>query len=190
MGFEDSRGVTPNQGVLYKITRENLNKPEVMIAPVNISNGLTWSYANDKFFYIDTPTRRVLEFDYDDETGSIKNGRVIFDLALYDSIKGSPDGMTIDRDDNLWIALYGGGAVIQVDPRTSHLLQIVAIPAEAVTSVMWGGPNMDILFVTTSRFSLTQEQRLRQPLAGSVFALVGLGTSGWQVFDADIVDRV
>ncbi|XP_008197561.2 regucalcin isoform X1 [Tribolium castaneum] len=190
MGFEDSRGVTPNQGVLYKITRENLDDPEVMVAPVNISNGLTWNYANDKFYYIDTPTRKIVEYDYDDEKGAITNGRVVFDLALYDAIKGNPDGMTIDRDDNLWIALYGGWAVIKVDPRTGHLLQVVSIPAEAVTSVMWGGPNMDLLFVTTSRTSLSQEQRLRQPLAGSVIALAGLGTSGWQVFDADIVDKI
>ncbi|XP_068898596.1 regucalcin-like [Tenebrio molitor] len=190
IGFEDSRGVTPNHGVLYKMTRDNLDNPAVMIAPVNVSNGLAWNKANNKFYYIDTPTRKVIEYDYDDEKGEINSGRVVFDLGLYNSVTGFPDGMTTDEEDNLWIALYGGGAVIKVDPKTNYLLQIIAIPADAVTSVMWGGPHLDTLFVTTSRFRLTEEQRAMQPLAGSVFALVGLGTKGRHVFEADIVDTI
>ncbi|RZC34273.1 regucalcin-like, partial [Asbolus verrucosus] len=190
MGFEDARGVTPNQGLLYKITRENLQNPSVMIAPVNVSNGLTWNKANNKFYYIDTPTRLVMEYEYNDKRGEIKNGRVAFNLSEYQTITGFPDGMTIDRDDNLWIALYGGGAIIKVDPRTSNILRVEAVPAEAVTSVTWGGSNFDTLFVTTSRFGLTREQRLEQPAAGSVFAFTGLGTAGGEVFEADIIDPI
>lgn len=191
MGFESNQGVvTPNQGLLYKITPNNLQNPAVMIAPVNISNGLAWNKANDKFYYIDTPTRKVMEYVYDGVKGEIKNPRVAVDLALYKSLAGSPDGMTIDKDDNLWIALYGGGGVIKVDPRSGHLLEFVAVPAKAVTSVMWGGPDLDVLFVTTSRFRLNKEQRKRQPAAGSVFALTGLGTAGLQVFEADIIESI
>ncbi|KAF7286553.1 hypothetical protein GWI33_004952 [Rhynchophorus ferrugineus] len=61
MGAEDTStgDLTPNNGVLYKITKENLGDPTVEIAPVNISNGLAWNRANDKFYYIDTPTLQV-----------------------------------------------------------------------------------------------------------------------------------
>ena len=163
MGYETSTSLAPNQGSLYKITRDNLHNPSVMISPVNISNGLAWNKANNKFYYIDTPTRKIVEYDYDDAGGEIKNGRVVFDLSWYSSIKGFPDGMTIDRDDNLWVALYSGSAVIKVDPKTGYLLQIVAIPAEAVTSVIWGGQNLDVLYITTSRYRLNKEQRLKQP---------------------------
>jgi len=64
-----------------------------------------------------------------------------------------------------------------VDPDSGHLIDSVPIPASRVTSVMFGGPNLDILYVTTSRFGLSDEQKKQQPLAGSVFAVTGLAVS-------------
>ncbi|KAF2902966.1 hypothetical protein ILUMI_03214 [Ignelater luminosus] len=190
MGFEGSTGVAPNEGVLYTFTRENLLSPPAVIAPVNISNGLAWNKANDKFYYIDTPTLTVREYDYDNESGKVSNPRVVFDLRRFTTIGGFPDGMTIDKDDNLWIALYFGGAVIKVDPKTGDILQMVAIPAQCVSSVSWGGPNLDILFVTTSRHALSKQEKIRQPAAGSLFAIKNLGTHGLPAFHANIIDRI
>jgi len=189
MGFEDSSGVAPNEGVLYFISRENLDNPVAVIQPVNISNGIAWNKANDKFYYIDTPTRTVKEYNYDNDSGAISNPKLAFDLAKH-NIGGFPDGMTIDKDDNLWIALYFGGAVIKVDPKTGCILQSVAIPAQCVTSVSWGGPDLDTLFVTTSRHVLNSEERLRQPAAGSLFAITNLGTHGFSAFLADVIDVI
>lgn len=189
MGFEGPSGVTPNEGVLYTITRENLPNPPAVIAPVNISNGLAWNKANDKFYYIDTPTRTVRKYDYDNESGKISNPKVVFDLSRFTTIGGFPDGMTIDKDDNLWIALYFGGAVIKVDPKTGDVLKMVAIPAECVTSVSWGGRKLDILFVTTSRHALSPVEKIRQPAAGSLFAIKNLGTRGLPAFHANIIDK-
>jgi Gluconolactonase len=64
-----------------------------------------------------------------------------------------------------------------VDPDSGSLISVVPIPASRVTSVMFGGPNLDILYVTTSRLGLSDEQKKQQPLAGSVFAVTGLGVS-------------
>lgn len=64
-----------------------------------------------------------------------------------------------------------------MDPDSGHLIDLVSIPASRVTSVMFGGPNLDILYVTTSRFGLSDEQKEQQPLAGSVFAVTGLAVS-------------
>lgn len=188
MGYEAPNGeLNPNRGSLYFITKENLPHPKAVITPVNISNGLAWNRANDKFYYIDTPTNQVKEYDYDNDSGSIRNPRVVFDVKDFaENITGHPDGMTIDTDDNLWIALYDGGAVIKVDPRTKKLLQIVPIPAQYTTSACWGGPHYDILFVTTSRYMLNDEDRKRQSAAGSVFAVKGLNARGLPLFRTKI----
>ncbi|KAJ8968668.1 hypothetical protein NQ317_009744, partial [Molorchus minor] len=187
MGHETQDGtLTANGGALFKITKENIADPTPIFMPVNISNGLAWNKANDKFYYIDTPTQEIAEYDYSNQKGEVTNRRVVFDLKQ-NGLNCHPDGMTIDKDDNLWIALYGGGSVIKVNPSTGKLLQRVAIPAESVTSATWGGTNLDILFVTTSRYSLNNAQREKQPAAGSVFAVKNLGTGGLPVFYADII---
>ncbi|GLV44460.1 Senescence marker protein-30 [Carabus blaptoides fortunei] len=184
MGYQNASGVVPDQGSLYRYTKDNVDNPTVEIRPVSISNGLAWSKDNTKFYYIDTPTRKIAVYDFDLEAGNISNKQIAFDLANYD-IGGSPDGMTIDDEDNLFIALFGGGAVIKVDPRTGTLLQRMAIPAKQVTSVSFGGKNLDILFVTTSRFGLSEEEHAAQPAAGCLFALTGLRTCGRDAYYAD-----
>lgn len=191
MGHEDSNGLTPNQGVLYQVTCQTLKSPLVEVAPVNISNGMAWNKANDKLYYIDTPTRQVAEYSYNDQTGTITNRRVAFDMRNYsDRLAGNPDGMTIDKDDNLWVALYGGGAVIKVNPSSGQLLQVVAIPAEDVTAVAWGGPDLQVLYVTSSRYTLSEEERRKQPAAGAVFAVKGLDTKGVPMFAVDLIKSI
>lgn len=179
-----------SHGVFYKITKENLDNPTVEIASVNISNGLAWNAANNKFYYIDSPSLQVAEYDYDDAKGTISNRRVAFDLTKYPELSGVPDGMTIDENDNLWVALYGGSSVIQVNPKTGALLKKVPIPVRDITSTMFGGPNLDVLFVTTSRVNLSPQERVQYPKAGSVFKITNLGVKGRLVFNADLVDSI
>ncbi|KAJ8968672.1 hypothetical protein NQ317_009748 [Molorchus minor] len=192
MGYETPAGVQKYQGKFYKITRDNIEDPTPVKDQVSISNGLAWNKANDKLYYIDTPTKKIVEFLYDDSKGEVSGeNRTAFDVAQYTGrISGSPDGMTIDQDDNLWIALYGGGAVIKANPTTGELLKVVPLPARDVTSAMWGGPDLDVLFVTTSRHSLESDEKMQQPGAGSVFAITNLGTKGLPAYTADIIDGV
>ncbi|KAH1017539.1 hypothetical protein HUJ05_008163 [Dendroctonus ponderosae] len=192
MGFENpqTRSLDANQGMLYKMTKDTLISPKVEVAPVNISNGLCWNKANNKMYYIDSPTRKVVEYDFDEEKGDISNPRIAVDITKFPYVTGNPDGMTIDQDDNLWIALYYGGSVIKANPRNGQLLQVVPIPARDVTSVIWGGPNLDILFVTTSRFHLSDTERKMYPAAGSVFAVTNLNQKGLVPNFADLVNSV
>ncbi|XP_044729850.1 regucalcin-like [Chrysoperla carnea] len=185
IGPEDSSGVAPNLATLYRITiKDNFyndtSNIEVtpVISPVTNSNGLAWNKANNKFYYIDTPTRAVVKFDYDADKGTITNKQVAFDLNKYD-LEGFPDGMTIDENDHLWIALWAGGSVIKVNPETNELLQCVAIPAPHVSSTMFGGADLDELYVTTSKRDLTPEQIQQLPQAGSVFRIKNLGVRGY-----------
>ncbi|XP_018579915.1 regucalcin isoform X2 [Anoplophora glabripennis] len=193
IGYESPTGdLNMYEAYFYKITKENLDNPTIVKAPVSNSNGLAWNKANNKLYYIDTPTRKIVEFVYDDDLGVLsKENRTAFDVDLYPGkITGYPDGMTIDEDDNLWICLYGGGSVIKANPTTGELLKVVPIPARDVTSAMWGGPDLDILFVTTSKHSLSDTEKVQQPGAGSVYAITNLGTKGLPVFTADIIDSI
>ncbi|XP_017775285.1 PREDICTED: putative sugar lactone lactonase YvrE [Nicrophorus vespilloides] len=185
IGYENSSGVIPDDASLFLITKETLKHPKAAVKPVTVSNGLAWSKANDRFFYIDTPTYQIVEYDYDDASGAISNRRVGIDLKNLGA-SALPDGMTIDEDDNLWVALHGAGSVLQIDSRTWRILRRIAIPGRYVTSVMFGGRDLEVLFVTTSRVQMNAEQRLQQPAAGSLFAVTNLGTRGVPVFEATV----
>ncbi|XP_011638983.1 regucalcin-like isoform X1 [Pogonomyrmex barbatus] len=175
MGIETKGMVLPNQGTLYRVDDDL--KPEKEESPVSISNGLAWNMEDNTFYYIDSPTRQVAAYDYQPYNGMICNKRIVFDLNTT-NFQGVPDGMTIDADGNLWIALFGGHHVIQVDPKTGKVLSKVKLPAENVSSVTFGGSLLDILYVTTSGHNLSSEQRKATPYAGAVFAVKGLGVRG------------
>lgn len=136
------------------------------LSGVDCSNGLVWTRDQSTFFYIDTPTQRIRSYDYDAVSGSIGNERVVFELP---KAEGSPDGMSIDEDDRLWVALWGGHRVLCVDPLSGAVVFEVRVAAERVTSCAFGGKALDQLFITTARIGLTEAELARQPLAGSLF---------------------
>lgn len=177
-------------GSLFEVTRDNLSKPSVVISPVTTGNGLTWNKANNRFFYNDSPTRIVMAYDYNDEEGTISNGLPLFNLEDYPELLGLPDGMTIDEDDNLYVCLYGGSGVAKINSETGELLEFINIPARDVASIMWGGSNLDVLFVTSGKRALTEEEREQLPLAGSVFMITGLGAKGVPVYQVDLIDSI
>ena len=166
----------PNKGTFYSVGNDLLLKKHV--SPVTISNGVAWSPNDDKLYYIDSTTYQVAEYDYNPLTGDISNKRTVFDLHEK-NIPGMPDGMTVDADGNLWVAIFGGGGVYQVQPKTGEVLRFVKIPnVQNVTSVAFGGDELDILYVTTATTGLTESQLKEQPYAGYVFAVKGLGVRG------------
>jgi sugar lactone lactonase YvrE len=113
---------------------------------------------------VDTPTERVDVFDVDQETGVWTNRRP---HAFLDSVAGYPDGMAIDEEDGLWIALWGSGAVAHYDAE-ARLVEIIDVPGISQSSACtFGGANRDILYVTTSRQGLHDSA---EPFAGAVFA--------------------
>ncbi|AHC51879.1 hypothetical protein SUSAZ_07930 [Sulfolobus acidocaldarius SUSAZ] len=118
-----------------------------VLTDVTISNGLAWSLDNRYLYYIDSPTRKIFRFKFDLEKGEISQREVLIDLREYE---GVPDGMTIDSEGNLWVALYGGGAVLRVDTEKRKVIQQLKLPAPRVTSVTFGGNNLKTLFITTA----------------------------------------
>jgi sugar lactone lactonase YvrE len=132
---------------------------------VTVSNGIIWSNDEKTLFYIDTPLRTVRAWDYDKESGNISNERTVIHIPTE---MGGPDGMTIDVEGKLWIAHWGGNMVGRWDPDTGELLTRVDVPAPNVTSCAFGGPELDVLYITTAGGN--NENILEEyPLAGSVF---------------------
>ncbi len=152
-----------------------------MISRVSISNGIVWSLDKSKMYYIDTPTQQVAAYDYDDRTGGIANRTVAVTVPRQ---MGLPDGMTIDAQGKLWIALFGGSAVTRWDPDTSKLLEKVTIPVQNVTSCALGGELLQDMYVTTAREGMTEEQLRAQPQAGGLYRFVS-PVAGLPAFEFD-----
>jgi sugar lactone lactonase YvrE len=133
---------------------------------IGVSNGLAWSADARRMYYVDSKIRTIDCFDYDRHEGTISNRRVVFQVPAELHFA---DGMTIDADDNLWVAFWGGWCVAQIDPREGKIITKVDIPASNVTSCCFGGAGLDELYITTARHGLTDAQRAEQPQAGNLF---------------------
>lgn len=133
---------------------------------VTISNGIVWSLDHSTMYYIDTPTREVSAFDYDIETGAISNRRAAVTIP---EGYGSPDGMAIDVEGMLWVAVWGSSEVSRWDPTSGELLQTISVPATQVTACAFGGPDLDQLYITTARIRLDEQALADQPHAGGLF---------------------
>lgn len=136
--------------------------------PVTNSNGIVWTEDGMTVYYIDTPRKEVLAFDYAD--GVLTNERSVVSTA---SREFSPDGMTIDSDGNVWVAFCHGACVVCFDPRTGEELQCVNLPCMETTSCAFGGTDLTDLYVTTGIHKSEVEED-----AGRLFRISGLGVKG------------
>jgi len=151
-------------GALYRLDADG--SVHKMIDNVGTSNGIVWSPDYTKMYYIDTPTRKVMAWDYNNVTGEISNPKPAVEVP---EEMGYPDGMTIDADGNVWIALWSGSAVGCWNPETGELLRTIDVPAKNVTSVAFGDDDLGTLYITTARTGTSEEELEKFPLAGGVF---------------------
>ena len=136
-----------------------------MLTDVTISNGIVWSLDGTTTYYIDTPTRRVDAFSFELDSGTLRDRRPFVSLPAG---PGSPDGMTIDADGCLWVALYGGSAVHRYTP-DGQLDTVVHVPATAATCCAFGGDDLDVLYITTA--AKGAPPGAQEPYAGGLFAV-------------------
>ncbi|XP_043853776.1 regucalcin isoform X2 [Dromiciops gliroides] len=162
-----------HQGSLYALFPNGTVKK--YFDNVDISNGLDWSMDHKIFYYIDSLSYSVDAFDYDLQTGKIANRRSVYKLEKEEHI---PDGMCIDTEGKLWVACYNGGRVIRLDPETGKRIQTVLLPVEKTTSCCFGGKDYSELYVTSARDGLEPDKLSRQPEAGRIFKITGLGVKG------------
>lgn len=154
-------------GGFYRYDKQGrLTKIEAIKA--TISNGLAWSEEGKRFYYIDTPTRCIRQFECDVEAGRIDSPKKIIEFGEAD---GWPDGMTIDVDGMLWIAHWGGGRVTRWNPDLGQCIGVIKLPVTNVTCCAFGGVDLNELYITTAREGLSNETLESEPLAGSVFRI-------------------
>jgi sugar lactone lactonase YvrE len=168
MAYDES----PGAGALYRLELDG--SCTTVLTGLTISNGIGWSPDGATMYLNDSGTGCVDVFRFDGPSGAISDRRT---LVHIDQPGVAPDGLTVDYEGGIWVALWNGGAVHRYAPDGS-LLARVQLPVQRPTSCAFGGPGRDTLFVTSARTDLDDDALARQPHAGKVFAIDGLGVRG------------
>ncbi len=149
---------------LYKI---NINgNAKKILDSVTISNGITWTKDASTMYYIDTSTGKIKAFDFDKTNATISNERVAVEIP---KSMGFGDGFTIDDEGMLWVGLWNGNSVARFNPKTGKLLSKIEVPAHNVTACAFGGKILDILYITTAKVDMTDEELKQKPFSSSIF---------------------
>jgi sugar lactone lactonase YvrE len=154
---------TGREGSLYRLDRDHTVTK--MLTELGISNGLGWSPDDRVMYHIDSLAGGVDAYDFSPETGQIGNGRRLIDVAPEDGI---PDGMTIDAEGYLWVAMWNGWSVRRYRP-DGHFDRAVQLPVRQVSCCTFGGPDLGDLYITTAARGLLDQDLQEQPGAGGVF---------------------
>ncbi|HVZ57628.1 MAG TPA: SMP-30/gluconolactonase/LRE family protein [Chitinophagaceae bacterium] len=158
------RGCRPGAGSLYAVGADLIPRP--VLRGLTIPNGIAWSADQARMYFIDTPTRCVRSYRYDPADGSLADEQV---AVRIDPALGAPDGMCLDEEGMLWIALWGGSAVGRFHPQSGTLLDRIHLPVPHVSSCAFAGDDLDQLVITTAREHLDAAALRRYPLSGSLF---------------------
>ena len=134
---------------------------------VGCSNGMGFTPDLSQMYFTDTPTREIIRFDYDRQTGALMNEAVFATISSL-SGEGSPDGMTVDKNGDVWSARWGGARLVCHDQKGGHEKSIISFPCPKVSCALFGGPDYADLYVTTAGGA---EREKDGPSAGILFRL-------------------
>jgi sugar lactone lactonase YvrE len=153
----------PGAGALYRLDPDL--RVSRVVSGITLSNGLDWSPDHRQMYYIDSPTQGVDVFDFEVADGSLGPRRRLITIPRAD---GLPDGMTVDAEGGLWVALHGSGSIRRytLDGRVDR---IVRLPVSLVTSCAFGGPDLADLYITSIKLGLSEQALQAEPLAGALF---------------------
>ena len=153
---------------------ESGKDPVIITEGMKVPNGLAISPDRKTAYHVDTYNYRVDAYDFDEETGMLSNRRLFIQVPTEN---GSPDGMTIAEDGTLFVAHWGGHAIRRYDPVSGEVLNVYDLPIPCPTCCVFGGKDMDELYITTTCFDSPEEE---YPLAGSLF-VIKPGVKGMKV---------
>lgn len=163
-GTRNFRDTEMASGALYRLDPDlSIRRMEEgLLCP----NGMAWSLDDRRMYLCDTWARRIFVYDFDAEDGVLRNRRLFAELT---ENEGFPDGLTVDADGCIWNAHYNGWRITRYAP-DGKVDRIIRMPVQHVTSLTFGGPGLDTLYVTSAHLRLSEEERNRQLDAGHVFA--------------------
>jgi sugar lactone lactonase YvrE len=150
-------------GSLYRITADG--SCERKRTGITVPNSLAWSPDGRTMYFADSPRRAILAFDYDRASGEPSNERVFATTQI-----GYPDGSCVDADGCLWNAEYAAGRLVRYTP-AGKIDRVIELPVKNATCCCFGGPGLDVLYITTASQRLDDLELQRQPLAGSLLAV-------------------
>jgi sugar lactone lactonase YvrE len=157
MAYDERR----DHGALYRLDPDGT--VVTMVSPVSISNGMDWTSDATLMYYADSLAQSVDAFDYDVRTGGISNRRPVIQI---DPAEGAPDGLCVDAEGYIWVAIWGASEVRRYSP-AGVLDSRVRLPVSQVTSVCFGGDDLSDLYITSAAAGLGDEQL--EPKAGALF---------------------
>ncbi|MCP4360757.1 MAG: SMP-30/gluconolactonase/LRE family protein [Chloroflexi bacterium] len=150
-------------GALYRLDRNGNCRQ--MVSAVTCSNGLGWSPDNRTMYVTDSPTHTIFAYDFDLQTGDISSKRI-----FAQDTEGFPDGLTVDSDGFVWSAKWDGWKIVRYAP-DGFVDREITLPVARPTSCIFGGPDLNLLYVTSASVGLSAAERAEQPLAGQMFML-------------------
>ena len=151
-----------DSGALYRLDPDLNCHP--MQTNVRCSNGIGFSPDSSKIYFAESFGYAVYVYDFDSKTGMIDNRRT---FAKYE--KSFPDGLTVDREGNVWVAVNGEGKILRYSPNGEIQFEIPP-PVPRPTSLCFGGEDLDLLYITSTRTIMTEEELKKFPLSGSLFS--------------------
>lgn len=174
-GYVDARGRfwagtmsmdgVKHAGALYCLAPDGMVTKH--LSGVTTSNGIDWTGDSSRMYYIDTGEPRIDVFDFDLDRCAISNRRP---FVTIDPADGKPDGMIVDAEDHVWVALWRGGQVRRYAPNGERVATI-ALPTPLTTKPAFGGPELTDLYVTSAFIQLDADERSASPAAGALFRL-------------------
>ncbi len=170
-GSMDASEEGPN-GALYRLDPDH--SVHVLERGIICSNGPCWSPDGNTFYFADTWSEAISVYDYDQSTGTPTNKRT---FASFKEIGGAPDGATVDAEGYVWSAAVYSGQIVRFAPDGS-IDRVIKMPVLKVTSMNFGGPDLDILYVTSMARPPLPRFPEDGPMAGNLFAIHGLGVRG------------
>lgn len=142
-----------------------------MDSGLDVSNGIGWSLDNRVMYLVDSTPGVIYAYDFDLDSGSIANRRVLVDRS---GQPGVPDGLIVDAEGSIWTAIWDGACLERYDPQ-GRLAQSLNLPVQYPTSMAFGGPDLQTLYITSALYEYPPDQRDNYPLDGGLFCARGLG---------------
>jgi sugar lactone lactonase YvrE len=160
-----ARGLSPGAGALHRI--DPGPRVTTVLTGLTVANGLGWSPDARTMWFVDSADPRIVGYDYDLDTSTLGPCRTAVEVR---TARGVPDGLCVDDEGCIWVALWDGHAVHRYTPE-GHLDTVVTVPAARVTSCAFGGSDLSTLYITTARTGLSDDDLRSQPHAGGLFAV-------------------
>lgn len=165
-------GAVANRGSLFRVEADG--QFSRMDTGLTVANGMGWSPDNRHMYFTDSFRRTIYQYDFDLDEGSIRHRRP---LVVLGPDEGTPDGLTVDQDGFLWVAVWDAWSIVRYNPQGREVMR-VKLPVPRPTSCCFGGTQLDTLYVTSASVRLSAETLAEAPLSGSLFALRIPGVRG------------